>query len=94
LDAKSKQCIFIGYGQDEFGYKLYDPLGNKLTRSRDVVFMEDQIIEDIDKVEKTTPKKDISLSNVDPVRLPVRILDTTGVDIIYSAYFSVTIIVC
>jgi hypothetical protein len=40
--------------------------------------MEDQTIEDIDKVEKTTPKKDISLSNVDPVRLPVHNLDTTG----------------
>ena len=37
--------------------------------------MEDQNIEDIDKVEKTTPKKDISLSNVDPVRLPNNNLD-------------------
>lgn len=30
LDAKSKQCIFISYGQDEFGYKLYVPVGKKL----------------------------------------------------------------
>ncbi|CAJ2645756.1 unnamed protein product [Trifolium pratense] len=81
LDAKSKQCIFISYGQDEFGYKFYDPIGNKLIRSRDVVFMEDQIIEDIDKVEKTTPEKDVSLSNIDPVRLPVHNLDTIGGDV-------------
>ncbi|KAK8564769.1 hypothetical protein V6N12_058351 [Hibiscus sabdariffa] len=26
LDAKTRQCIFIGYGLDgEFGYRLYDP---------------------------------------------------------------------
>ncbi|MCI63409.1 hypothetical protein A2U01_0084666, partial [Trifolium medium] len=43
--------------------------------------MKDQTIEDIDKVEKTTPKKDISLSNVDPVRLPVNNLDTIGGDV-------------
>src|SRR6266487_4225588 len=81
LDAKSKQCIFIGYGQDEFGYKFYDPIGKKLIRSRDVVFMEDQTIEDTDKVENTTPKKDVSLSNIDPVRSPVHNLDTIGGDV-------------
>jgi len=41
LDMKTKQCIFIGYGQDEHGYKLYDPVNKKLVRSRDVVFLED-----------------------------------------------------
>ncbi|GJU87980.1 putative RNA-directed DNA polymerase [Tanacetum coccineum] len=24
LDVKGKSCMFLGYGQDEFGYKLYD----------------------------------------------------------------------
>ena len=52
LDVKTKQCIFIGYGQDEFGYRFYDPIDKKLIRSRDVVFFEDQTIEDIDKTEK------------------------------------------
>ncbi|CAJ2671557.1 unnamed protein product [Trifolium pratense] len=41
----------------------------------------DQTIEDIDKVEKTTPEKDVSLSNIDPVRLPVHNLDTIGGDV-------------
>ncbi|CAJ2679244.1 unnamed protein product [Trifolium pratense] len=36
---------------------------------------------DIDKVEKTTPEKDVSLSNIDPVRLPVHNLDTIGGDV-------------
>ena len=26
LDVKTRQCVFIGYGQDEFGYRFYDPL--------------------------------------------------------------------
>lgn len=60
LDAKLKQCIFIGYGQDEFGYKLYDPIGKRLIRSHDVVFMKDQTIEDIDKMEKTTNLRKIT----------------------------------
>ncbi|CAA7059133.1 unnamed protein product [Microthlaspi erraticum] len=49
LEMKSRQCVFIGYGQDEFGYRFYDPVEKKLVRSRDVVFMEDQTIKDIDK---------------------------------------------
>jgi len=40
LDTKTRQCIFIDYGHDEFGYRLYDLLKKKLVRSRDVHFME------------------------------------------------------
>ncbi|VFQ74335.1 unnamed protein product [Cuscuta campestris] len=47
LDVKTRQCIFVGYGHDEFGYRLYDPVEKKLVKSRDVIFMEDQNIEDI-----------------------------------------------
>ena len=25
LDAKTRPCVFIGYGQDELGYRFYDP---------------------------------------------------------------------
>ena len=76
LDAKTRQCIFIGYGQDEFGYKFFDPVERKSIRSRDVKFMEDQTIEDIDKIEKTTSNIDNRLSNVDPVQMPLCDLDT------------------
>jgi len=41
LDAKTRQGIFIGYGEDEFGYRFYDPVEKKLVRSRDVQFMKD-----------------------------------------------------
>jgi len=36
MDAKTRQCIFISYGEDEFGYRFYDPVEKKLVRSRDV----------------------------------------------------------
>ena len=75
LDVKTRQCIFIGYGQDEYGYRLYDPVEKKLVRSRDVEFMEDQTIEDIDKMEKTTSEKDSKLSDIDPIRMPIHDLD-------------------
>ncbi|GAA0145952.1 transmembrane signal receptor [Lithospermum erythrorhizon] len=44
LDSKSKQCVYLSYGDDKFGYKLYDPVSKKVVRSRDVVFFEDQTI--------------------------------------------------
>ncbi|WVZ20167.1 hypothetical protein V8G54_007489 [Vigna mungo] len=75
LDVKTRQCIFIGFGQDEFGYKLYDPIEKKVVRSRDVQFMEDQTIEDIDKVEKSTPKEDGNVTDIDPIRLSINDLD-------------------
>ena len=40
LDAKTRPCLFIGYGQDELGYRFYDPVQKKLVRSRDAMFME------------------------------------------------------
>ncbi|PKI45901.1 hypothetical protein CRG98_033700 [Punica granatum] len=52
LDAKEKQCIFLGYAHEEFGYRFWDPNSKKIITSRDVVFFEDQTIEDLQKLEK------------------------------------------
>ncbi|RDX94295.1 hypothetical protein CR513_23336, partial [Mucuna pruriens] len=38
--------------------------------------MEDQTIEDIDEVKKSTPEKDNSFSEIDSVRIPIHDLDT------------------
>ena len=54
LDKKTKQCIFLGYSEDALGYKLWDPVDRKVLRSRDVVFFEDQTIEDIEKPKQQT----------------------------------------
>ncbi|KAG8390611.1 hypothetical protein BUALT_Bualt01G0101500 [Buddleja alternifolia] len=47
LDDKTKPCTFLGYGHEEFGYILWDPVNRKVIRSRDIVFLEKQISDDI-----------------------------------------------
>ena len=49
LDDKSTLCIFIGYGDEEFGYRLWDSEKQKTVRSRDVVFHEHDTIKDMEK---------------------------------------------
>ena len=53
LDAKTRPCVFIGYGQDELGNMFYDPVHKKLVRKRDAMFMEDHTIQDIEKTNAT-----------------------------------------
>ncbi|KAK3034061.1 hypothetical protein RJ639_034286 [Escallonia herrerae] len=43
LDSKSQKCVFIGYGGDEYGYRLWDYEHNKLIRNRDVIFDESRL---------------------------------------------------
>jgi hypothetical protein len=40
LEAKSKKCTFIGYGVNDFGYRLWDCENHKIIRSRDFIFNE------------------------------------------------------
>ena len=49
LDDKASLCIFIGYGDEEFCYRLWDSEKQKIVRSRDVVFHEHETIEDMEK---------------------------------------------
>ena len=46
LDPKIRPCILLGYGEDEFGYPLWDLIDKKVIKSRDMVFMEKRIIVD------------------------------------------------
>ncbi|WVZ16676.1 hypothetical protein V8G54_009658 [Vigna mungo] len=46
LDPKSKKCTFIDYGEDEFGYRLWDNENQKMIHSRDVIFNEKVIYKD------------------------------------------------
>ena len=46
-DKRSKlDNIFMGYPEDEFGYKLWNLFDKKVVRIRDIVFMEDKTIKD------------------------------------------------
>ena len=42
LDCKAKRCIFVGYGEETKGYRLYDPDKRRIYFSRDVSFNEDE----------------------------------------------------
>ena len=46
---------------------VIDPVEKKLIRTRDVVFIEDQTIEDIDKVERSSSSSNNNLIDVDPI---------------------------
>lgn len=37
---RQKTVFFLGYGHDDFGYRLWGPKNKKLLRSRDVFFEE------------------------------------------------------
>ncbi|KAK3014803.1 hypothetical protein RJ639_009134 [Escallonia herrerae] len=43
LDSKPQKCVFIGYGGDEYGYRLWDYEHNKIIKSRDVIFDESRL---------------------------------------------------
>ena len=52
LDGKTRQCIFIGFCHEEFGYRFQDPVDKKVIRSKDVIFLDNQTIVDFEKSEK------------------------------------------
>lgn len=41
LDSKTNPCVFVGYGDEEYGFRLYDP-EKKVVRSRDVIFFQQE----------------------------------------------------
>ena len=53
--------FFLRYGHEEFGYRLWDPMSRKIFKSRDVVFLEDQLVDDGDKVEKASSSIEIPI---------------------------------
>ena len=50
LDAKSKICFFIGYGDEKFGYRFWDEQNRKIIRSRNVIFNEHVMYKDMSTV--------------------------------------------
>ena len=65
LNSKSTKCVFIGYGGDEYGYKLWDFQNNKIIRSRNVVFDEEHTYKDRNDAGEEKKHEFIEL---DPVR--------------------------
>ncbi|VFQ73301.1 unnamed protein product [Cuscuta campestris] len=65
LDCLAKKNVLSGV-KDANLKRLYDPVEKKLVRSRDVIFMEDQNIEDIQKMEKSESQNYDDLVDLNP----------------------------
>ena len=70
LNSKAKQCIFLRYSHDEFGYRLRDSEKKKVIRSRDVVFLKHQMVEDMKDGDDPQSSPN-SLVDLDPVPSPM-----------------------
>ncbi|GKV31082.1 hypothetical protein SLEP1_g39821 [Rubroshorea leprosula] len=71
LDDKTIPCIFVGYGDEEFGYRLWDPEKKKTVRSRDVVFHEHEKINDL-KEDKATGSSGEGVEDLTLAKTPSR----------------------
>ena len=60
------------YGDDKFGYKLWNPKNIKLIRSKDVVFREDQTIEDFGKEEVPQIKSQKNFEKIKELSISTR----------------------
>ena len=58
----------MGYSNEDFRNRLWDLTTKKIIRSRNVVFFEDQIIEDLDQVKKPKPfnEEHVDLGPISP----------------------------
>ena len=43
IDSMTSPCAFVGYGDERYGFMLYDPEKKKVVRSKDVVFFKHEI---------------------------------------------------
>ena len=67
LDSKSKKCIFVGYGNETKGYRLFDTVQQKIIFSRDVVFNEQEFCSGSQFLEEDTSHRvELEFSNDEP----------------------------
>ena len=77
LDPKSRPCIFLGDGDDEFGYCVWDLVDKKVFRSREV-FMENKNITNWESEKKKMDSGSIDKNWLEDIRIGVfrnRVLD-------------------
>lgn len=44
LESNSKECIYLGYGNEEFVYKFWDHIEKNIIRSRYVFYLKSRIL--------------------------------------------------
>ncbi|KAG6784078.1 hypothetical protein POTOM_009762 [Populus tomentosa] len=69
LEAKSKKCFFIGYGDEEFGFRFWDDQNRKIIRSRNVIFNEKVMYKDRSSGETEMADSDTSPPRSEFIRL-------------------------
>ena len=68
VDPNSKKCTFISYGEDEFGYYLWDNENKKMIYSRDVIFNERVMYKDTNNTNTSNSEQSSSVyAEVDDV---------------------------
>ena len=76
FDSKARKCILLGYGERTKGYRLYDPVQQKVLHSRDVRFNEEE--KQVRVNSESTPRDDISETHRVALELPCEPeIDTT-----------------
>ena len=83
LDLKTRLCIFLGYGDDEFGYRLWNLAEKEVIQSRDIVFMEEKTIADWESEKKlstseSTDEDRLGGSRIHPVGSRMSFDDLSG----------------
>ena len=81
LNVKTRKYIFVGYGKEEFGYRFFGPVEKKLVRSHNVVFFEDQTLEDLDKAQIVDSHIKEGLFDVEPIPFTIPTGDNLQVDV-------------
>ena len=74
LEEKSNKCTFIGYGVNDFGYRLYDYENHKIIRSRDVIFNE-KVLHNNQLQEKKQEKENKEYAVLDEITGKVKVLE-------------------
>ena len=79
-DPKSKKCIFIGYSLHSKGYRLYDPKRKQIHESRDVIFVENEFGDRLQKKETNVQNKETPAISEQGVSIEEKAEDTEDFD--------------
>ena len=75
MDNKAVKCIFIGYSYGVKGYKLWDPVAQKVFYSRSVIFRETKPSSDTVQPKPIEEKKDVIQLPATPKKVELRPLE-------------------
>ncbi|XP_019175436.1 PREDICTED: uncharacterized protein LOC109170740 [Ipomoea nil] len=71
LDARARNCIFLGYANGVKGYKVYDLKSKEMSISRDVIFCEDIFpFQQVDDAGNGTPQIILPTDGTIPIEFP------------------------